>query len=378
MWNSVSAIIGYDCGSNALNVTTISLLDIDDCDIEDEERQRVIALREKRTLLESYFSKLEITHEEMLTNPSGFEVKDLLESDYIKFRVFDHALSQFASAKVLLSLLLEKCSPDDLLETATGKLRMHDRPADVPSSTASAHSEDIVQLDQSIATDNSSADSGHPVSPALKIQSTSRTSQGAKKVQYRCSFCQGDHYVASCDTFRDLPSVARKEVVDRLYLCFNCLGKHSGSVKASESPNVEASVSAEVKANKSSSVQIASSFSVQTLEPSSVQVSEETNVKVSTSDTQASKSISVQASVSTEAHASTSTSSHASRSSSVPVSDPNIEETEDSIKDWSLMGISSSSTSRSTSSNICRVALRIDVTYTFECSSSSVQSVTAC
>ncbi|XP_015120589.1 uncharacterized protein LOC107043557 [Diachasma alloeum] len=37
MWNSVSAIIGYDCGSNALNVTTISLLDIDDCDIEDEE-----------------------------------------------------------------------------------------------------------------------------------------------------------------------------------------------------------------------------------------------------------------------------------------------------------------------------------------------------
>lgn len=34
-WQSVSAIIGYDCGSKILNMTTISLLDIDECDVDE-------------------------------------------------------------------------------------------------------------------------------------------------------------------------------------------------------------------------------------------------------------------------------------------------------------------------------------------------------
>lgn len=37
MWDYVSAIIGYDCGTSSLNITTVSLLDIDDCEVEDEE-----------------------------------------------------------------------------------------------------------------------------------------------------------------------------------------------------------------------------------------------------------------------------------------------------------------------------------------------------
>lgn len=34
MWKLTQAMIGYDCGSKVLNMTTISLLDIDDCDLE--------------------------------------------------------------------------------------------------------------------------------------------------------------------------------------------------------------------------------------------------------------------------------------------------------------------------------------------------------
>lgn len=34
LWRSVLSMIGYDCGTKTLNMTTISLLDIDDCDIE--------------------------------------------------------------------------------------------------------------------------------------------------------------------------------------------------------------------------------------------------------------------------------------------------------------------------------------------------------
>ncbi|XP_011313380.1 uncharacterized protein, partial [Fopius arisanus] len=61
--------------------------------------------------------------------------------------------------------------------------------------------------------------------PSKKIQSTQSTSWA--DAGYPCSYCKRDHYIASCSEFKALSPIARKEVVDRLYLCYNCLGKHS-------------------------------------------------------------------------------------------------------------------------------------------------------
>ncbi|CAD6223579.1 GSCOCG00013004001-RA-CDS, partial [Cotesia congregata] len=41
-WGLVNAIIGYDCGSKILNMTTISLVDIDECDIGEEHIETTI------------------------------------------------------------------------------------------------------------------------------------------------------------------------------------------------------------------------------------------------------------------------------------------------------------------------------------------------
>lgn len=45
--------------------------------------------------------------------------------------------------------------------------------------------------------------------------------------RYPCSYCGGAHYIASCDDFGELSSIDRKKAVDKLYLCYNCLGRHS-------------------------------------------------------------------------------------------------------------------------------------------------------
>ncbi|XP_015120462.1 uncharacterized protein LOC107043457 [Diachasma alloeum] len=47
------------------------------------------------------------------------------------------------------------------------------------------------------------------------------------KVTYPCSMCEADHYLTSCSSFRQLSVSARREVVERRYLCYNCLGRHS-------------------------------------------------------------------------------------------------------------------------------------------------------
>ncbi|XP_063994547.1 uncharacterized protein LOC135172302 [Diachasmimorpha longicaudata] len=51
------------------------------------------------------------------------------------------------------------------------------------------------------------------------------TSSG--KVTYPCSMCQADHYLSTCTSFRQLNGPARREIVERYYLCYNCLGRHS-------------------------------------------------------------------------------------------------------------------------------------------------------
>ncbi|XP_015124524.1 uncharacterized protein LOC107046430 [Diachasma alloeum] len=56
--------------------------------------------------------------------------------------------------------------------------------------------------------------------PALK-------SAPSGKVTYPCSMCEADHYLTSCSSFRQLSVSARREVVERRYLCYNCLGRHS-------------------------------------------------------------------------------------------------------------------------------------------------------
>ena len=45
-----------------------------------------------------------------------------------------------------------------------------------------------------------------------------------------CAFCHGSHFIASCQTFRDLPMADRKRHVISASLCFNCLGRHRVAV----------------------------------------------------------------------------------------------------------------------------------------------------
>ena len=45
-----------------------------------------------------------------------------------------------------------------------------------------------------------------------------------------CAFCHGYHFIASCQTFRDLPMADRKRHVISASLCFNCLGRHRVAV----------------------------------------------------------------------------------------------------------------------------------------------------
>ncbi|XP_015127131.1 uncharacterized protein LOC107048476 [Diachasma alloeum] len=56
--------------------------------------------------------------------------------------------------------------------------------------------------------------------PALK-------SAPSVKDTYLCSMYEADHYLTSCSSFRQLSVSARREVVERRYLCYNCLGRHS-------------------------------------------------------------------------------------------------------------------------------------------------------
>ncbi|XP_015121176.1 uncharacterized protein LOC107043964 [Diachasma alloeum] len=42
-----------------------------------------------------------------------------------------------------------------------------------------------------------------------------------------CSMCEEEHFIDKCPKFKQLSPEKRKEFVEKKYLCFNCLGKHS-------------------------------------------------------------------------------------------------------------------------------------------------------
>lgn len=42
-----------------------------------------------------------------------------------------------------------------------------------------------------------------------------------------CDHCEGTHFIVACEQFRGLTPAARREVVERKRLCFNCMGRHS-------------------------------------------------------------------------------------------------------------------------------------------------------
>ncbi|XP_043285562.1 uncharacterized protein [Venturia canescens] len=50
---------------------------------------------------------------------------------------------------------------------------------------------------------------------------------GGGTTSQACAFCQEKHYVAVCPKFRQLSPEARRGEVQRLKLCFNCLGRHN-------------------------------------------------------------------------------------------------------------------------------------------------------
>ncbi|XP_043267664.1 uncharacterized protein [Venturia canescens] len=64
------------------------------------------------------------------------------------------------------------------------------------------------------------------VPPSFTIGQPSATSGGGTTSQ-ACAFCQEKHYIAVCSKFRQLSPEARRGEVQRLKLCFNCLGRHN-------------------------------------------------------------------------------------------------------------------------------------------------------
>ncbi|XP_011312924.1 uncharacterized protein [Fopius arisanus] len=71
---------------------------------EDIKRLGVTALDSKLMMLETYWAKLEASHEKHVSQ----KIENLTSLDYFKHQVFDSALKNFAAAKVALLQLSEK------------------------------------------------------------------------------------------------------------------------------------------------------------------------------------------------------------------------------------------------------------------------------
>lgn len=76
-----------------------------------------------------------------------------------------------------------------------------------------------------------SAQTKRTAQPSAAPRSTGAVSRTAAfasgSTAHPCDQCDGHHFIVACEQFRGLTPAARREVVERKRLCFNCLGRHS-------------------------------------------------------------------------------------------------------------------------------------------------------
>ncbi|XP_015120965.1 uncharacterized protein LOC107043827 [Diachasma alloeum] len=135
------------------------------------------------------------------------------------------ASTEYPTHEHLLDFLQGRSRAMDTLEVGSSVHTSNDasRPSQLSVQTRSM-TNSSAKVNQASVSSHAQQSAQKSPSPA-QIQSTKSTSWA--NAGYPCSYCKMDHYIASCSGFKSLTPTARKEVVERLYLCYNCLGKHS-------------------------------------------------------------------------------------------------------------------------------------------------------
>ncbi|XP_011313390.1 uncharacterized protein [Fopius arisanus] len=136
------------------------------------------------------------------------------------------ASTEYPSLDHLLDFLHGRSRAMETLEVGTQSLSStsSSRPSQTTVQTRSM-TKTSAKVNQMSASRPFQQSAPQPHGPSKKIQSTQSTSW--TDAGYPCSYCKRDHYIASCSEFKALSPIARKEVADKLYLCYNCLGNHS-------------------------------------------------------------------------------------------------------------------------------------------------------
>ncbi|XP_043285554.1 uncharacterized protein [Venturia canescens] len=65
--------------------------------------------------------------------------------------------------------------------------------------------------------------------PGTSSRPSARAHAATTGSQQSCSLCQQAHFIVACPKFRELTNEQRREKVQSLRLCFNCLGRHNVS-----------------------------------------------------------------------------------------------------------------------------------------------------
>ncbi|XP_015121530.1 uncharacterized protein LOC107044238 [Diachasma alloeum] len=135
------------------------------------------------------------------------------------------ASTEYPTLEHLLDFLQGRSRAMETLEVGSSVHTSNDasRPSQ-PSVQTRSMTKSSAKVNQASVSSHAQQSAQKSPSPA-QIQSTKSTSWA--DAGYPCSYCKMDHYIASCSGFKSLTPTARKKVVERLYLCYNCLGKHS-------------------------------------------------------------------------------------------------------------------------------------------------------
>ncbi|XP_015120546.1 uncharacterized protein LOC107043527 [Diachasma alloeum] len=135
------------------------------------------------------------------------------------------ASTEYPTPEHLLDFLQGRSRATETLEVGSSVHTSNDasRPSQ-PSVQTGSMTKSSAKVNQASVSSHAQQSAQKSPSPA-QIQSTKSTSWA--DAGYPCSYCKMDHNIASCSGFKSLTPTARKEVVERLYLCYNCPGKHS-------------------------------------------------------------------------------------------------------------------------------------------------------
>ncbi|XP_011309478.1 uncharacterized protein [Fopius arisanus] len=205
---------------------------------EEAKSLTISNLQSKLEILETYWEKFEstlekliATHLEQLLSPPAMTAHSAKELNAFLTtvsgalnaletlgsptaywdQVHVHTVSQRLSSKL--------CEAWEVKSTCDGEYR------DQLDSSCYFHEAIHCQLIQQATSAKVHHGTAQPTQRSRPVKKSAPTG----KVTYSCSMCEADHYLTSCSSFRQLTVPDRREVIERRYLCYNCLGRHSVS-----------------------------------------------------------------------------------------------------------------------------------------------------